>query len=68
MIYTRFGTEVTLLTVIDDEGFLWVDRHDDPDGTGFKTRKEYHISDLRADEGIAEILAASTALHSDDEE
>lgn len=59
MIYTRFGTPVTLLSQIDNEGFVKLIAHYED---GDKER-EYQVFELRADDGFNEIQAASDAIH-----
>ena len=54
MIYTRFGSQVTIL---EDTGG-WANVRRESDGT----LHEWHISELKADGGIEEINAAIAAV------
>jgi hypothetical protein len=60
-IYTRFGGHVLLTTRIDSEGFVLCAVKWDED-KGYTNPKEYHISDLRADDGINEIYDTSSRI------
>lgn len=62
MIYTRFGTRVTLLSPFDNEGFSKATVHYSEINAGGDIQREIQIFDLRADEGLNEIEAASNAL------
>ena len=54
MIRTRFGTHVTVISAEDDErGTTWVKVRTERD-----EEEEYALDDLRADDGLNEIMAA----------
>jgi hypothetical protein len=59
MIYSRFGSQVTIL---EDTGGGWVNVRRESDGT----LHEWHVAELKADGGIAEITAAIAAVKAAD--
>ena len=56
MVYTRFGTPVTLLQQPDNEGWILLLAHYPMhDGGTLQKFREYHISDLRIDGGLPKL-------------
>jgi len=69
MIFTRFGSRVTVLGADEDEdGTLWVEvRYATKDGSEGVVR-EYALYDLRADGGLNEVMdAIKEACYRDEE-
>lgn len=60
MIVTRFGTPVRLISSIDQDG--WVTVIIGFGGEDDDKQREYHVSELKADNGYNEILDASNRL------
>lgn len=61
-IYTRYGSPVEIIHVDEDwnQEWVWIHREQDAEDEGV----EVHISDLKADGGLAEIFVAVSALES----
>lgn len=57
MIYTRFYTPVTLISPIDQDGWVTVRME-----YGDNEERKFHTSELKADNGYNEIIDASNAL------
>lgn len=55
-IHTRFGSQIKLLTPVDSEGWVKVERLSDG------RHRQWHVSELRANGGIAEIETESRRL------
>jgi hypothetical protein len=58
MIYSRFGTQLTLLTKQEGSGRLSIQAT----AQGTPDIRHYHLGDLTADAGLAEIDAAIATL------
>jgi hypothetical protein len=58
MIYSRFGTPLVLVSKTENTGAVSIQAK----SGGTEDTREYHLADLKADDGAAEINAAVAKL------